>query len=62
MAAPTPNSPHAPGDPEARAHLTQEERQTLALEKIAEGVYALHADLQILGDAIRKLTNRVNGN
>jgi hypothetical protein len=61
MGAPIPDSPHSSIHAEAQADLSHQERQTLALEKIAAGIYALHADLQVLADAIRKLTNRVNG-
>lgn len=58
MGATIPEPSHSPANAE---NLSHQERQTLALEKIAEGMDTLHSALQVLTDALRKLTNRVNG-
>ena len=59
MGTTTPQEP----DPPDRAAAAAErlDRQTLALEKIAEGMQALHEDLHAINEALRRMNNRLNG-
>lgn len=41
-----------------RAHLSNEERQIEALEKIADGISAIHAEIQELNLALQALASR----
>ena len=61
MGVTTPDAPNTPGHRDTQSTPSHQERQTVALEKIAEGVFVLHADLQALAEAVRKVASRLSG-